>query len=73
MRVERTRHLPPEEAQRLLDACNPDFRDLVLAAMHTGFRSKGTRLLRWYNVDLAGNPPQNPTQQEGGKLVRFAT
>src|SRR5688572_6306993 len=29
--------------------------------------------LRWYNVNLAGNPPQNPPQQEGGKLVRFAT
>jgi integrase len=49
---ERTRHLSPEEAERLLACCNPDFRDVVLLAMHSGCRSKEIKTLRWNNVDL---------------------
>jgi len=34
----RARYLEPLEIERLLNACPPDFRDLVTAALHTGAR-----------------------------------
>jgi integrase len=34
----RDRYLEIDEARRLINACNPDFRDLVLAALQTGCR-----------------------------------
>lgn len=48
----RTRHLSPNEAQRLLQACAPDLRILVLTALHTGFRKSEIRSLKWSAVDL---------------------
>jgi integrase len=49
----RTRYLSEDEAIRLLDACNEDFRVVVLVAMHTGFRSQELKTLRWLSVNLA--------------------
>ena len=48
----RTRYLTDEEAVKLLAACNPDFRTVVLAAALTGFRRSELRSLRWSNVDF---------------------
>ena len=48
----RTRYLSEEEAQRLLDSCNPDFRVVVLTAMHTGCRKSELTSLRWSRVDM---------------------
>jgi len=48
----RTRYLSQLEAERLLAACNHDFRVVVLAALHTGFRSSELKSLTWTNVDL---------------------
>ena len=48
----RTRHLTQKEADRLLTACNPDFRVVVLVALHTGFRKSDLQSLKWLNVDL---------------------
>lgn len=48
----RTRYLSAKEAAKLLAACGPDLRLLVLAAMHTGFRKSELQSLRWYAVDL---------------------
>ena len=48
----RTRHLTQKEADRLLTACNPDFRVVVLVALHTGFRKSELQSLKWLNVDL---------------------
>jgi integrase len=36
--IARCRYLTETEAQKLLDACNDDFRPVVLTALHTGFR-----------------------------------
>jgi len=48
----RTRHLSAEDAQKLLEACEPTLRILVLTAMHTGFRKSEVRSLKWSAVDL---------------------
>ncbi len=49
----RTRYLEPAEAQRLLSACAADFRNVVLAALHTGLRASELRTLQWSSVDMA--------------------
>ena len=46
------RYLRQEEAGRLLTACNPDFRVVVLTAMLTGCRSSELKSLRWSSVDI---------------------
>ena len=48
----RTRFLTTEEATRLLAACNEDFRDVVLMALHSGCRKSEISSLTWANVDL---------------------
>jgi integrase len=48
----RVRHLNQREAERLLAACNPDFRVVVLVTMHTGFRSAELKSLRRPSVDM---------------------
>jgi integrase len=48
----RVRYLTEAEAGRLLSACNEDFRDVVLTAMHTGLRSNEIKTLRWSSVDM---------------------
>jgi integrase len=52
----RTRYLNQKEATTLLEACNEDFRIVVLAAMHTGFRKSELKSIRWNSVDFANGP-----------------
>jgi integrase len=49
----RVRFLTDEEEVRLLRACPPNLRPLVLAALHTGFRRGELLSLRWCDVDFA--------------------
>ncbi len=42
----RTRYLEPEQVRRLLNSCQPDFRNLVLAAVYTGARYAELAALR---------------------------
>lgn len=49
----RTRYLTQVEAERLLLACNEDFRVVVLVALHSGFRSSELKSLTWSSVDMA--------------------
>jgi integrase len=49
---QRERFLSPVEAQKLLLACPSDFRNVVLFALHSGFRSKEVKGLKWENVDF---------------------
>jgi integrase len=49
----RTRYLTEAEAKTLLEASSRDLRLVILGAMHTGFRSKELKTLRWCHVDFA--------------------
>jgi integrase len=49
---ERVRYLSDSDASRLLAACNPDFRVVVLAAMLTGLRRSELQSLTWASVDF---------------------
>jgi integrase len=51
----RTRVLSQDQAEKLLLACGPDLRVLVLAALHTGFRKSELQSLRWQNFDMLKN------------------
>ena len=44
--VARTRFLEPEELRRLLNACEPDFREIVAGAIHSGARYSELTALR---------------------------
>ena len=46
----RVRYLSSEETKRLVNACDPDFRDLVLAAFYTGARYGELRRMRVADV-----------------------
>jgi integrase len=48
----RTRWLRPEEANRLIDACNRHFQPLVIFMLYTGARAGEALWLDWRNVDL---------------------
>jgi len=48
----RWQYLEPEEAQKLVDACNPSIRPVVLVALNTGMRKGEILNLKWDNVDL---------------------
>ena len=48
----RLRYLTPEELTRLLDACAPHLRPIVLMAVHTGMRRREILSLRWTDADL---------------------
>ncbi len=48
----RLRWLEPEEEARLLDACAPSVRPVVLTALHTGCRLGELLSLRWEDVDF---------------------
>jgi integrase len=48
----RTRFLSPDKAKKLLTACNEDFRDVALMALHSGCRKSEINTLTWSNVDL---------------------
>jgi integrase len=51
----RNTYLTEEEARRVLTCCSPPLSLLVLAAMHTGFRTKELRSLTWSHVDFRNN------------------
>jgi len=49
----RERYLSKDEAQKLLNECTSKrLRVVVLAAVHTGFRSSELKSLHWTNIDL---------------------
>jgi integrase len=47
-----TRCLTPAEEDRLLDACNPHLKPVVIAALHTGYRQSELLSRRWADVDI---------------------
>ena len=48
----RVRVLSPEEEVQLLAPCGPQFKPLVIAALHTGFRGSELLSLTWNEVDF---------------------
>src|SRR5262245_1305983 len=48
----RVRHLSPDELARLLDACAPHLKPIVLLASHTGMRVREILTLTWSQVDV---------------------
>lgn len=48
----RTRRLVGDEEKRLLDACTPEFRTIVVLAIATAMRRSEIVGLRWENIDL---------------------
>ena len=51
----RTRYLSPEEKAKLLAACSPELRRVVLMALKTGMRKSELLFLRWLDVDFGAN------------------
>jgi integrase len=51
----RARRLTNDEAARLLAACGPHLRDVVIAALQTGCRKQELLSLQWQQVDWARN------------------
>jgi integrase len=51
----RARRLTNDEAARLLAACGPHLRDVVIAALETGCRKQELLSLQWQQVDWARN------------------
>jgi integrase len=48
----RTRYLTEDEGARVLANCRPNLRLVVLAALHTGFRTSELRKTTWERVDF---------------------
>jgi integrase len=48
----RVRYLTPDELTRLLDACAPHLRPIVLIAAHTGMRVQEILTLTWRQIDI---------------------
>ncbi|MFX0201861.1 MAG: tyrosine-type recombinase/integrase [Candidatus Hodarchaeota archaeon] len=48
----RTRYLTEEEIQKLLDACSPHLKPIVITALYTGLRKGEILKLRWEDVNL---------------------
>jgi integrase len=48
----RTRFLSDEKEAILLEACGPNLRSVVIAALHTGFRREELAQLTWRDVDF---------------------
>ncbi len=48
----RLRYLTREECQKLIDACDPHLRPIVITALNTGMRKGEILSLRWDQVDL---------------------
>jgi integrase len=51
----RLRYLSKEESQRLIDACAPHLRPIVITALHTGMRKGEILSLTWDQVDMTNN------------------
>jgi len=47
----RIRYVKPEEWQRLISACSPEIRNLVIFARHTGLRRSEIFNLEWSDID----------------------
>ena len=48
----RDRWLTDDEGKRLLEACSPWLKELVIFALNTGMRLSGILTLTWKGVDL---------------------
>lgn len=64
----RVRYLSDDEEVRLLAACSPRLRALVLLALHTGARLGELLALRWRDVDLAAGLLHLERSAPGGDL-----
>jgi integrase len=62
----RIRYLDANEIKRLVNACDPDFRDLVLAAFYTGARYGELCRMRAADLQLESGSVRIP-QSKGGK------
>src|SRR5204863_4827065 len=51
----RARRVTRDEAERLLAACSPHLRDVVIAALETGCRKQELLTLQWQQVHWARN------------------
>jgi integrase len=49
---ERKRYLTPQEMERLLAACSPHWKRLILTALHTGMRKNEIVSLKWEQIRL---------------------
>lgn len=59
------RWIKPEEADRLIDACAPHLRPLVVFLLYTGARAGEAVWLDWSNVDLAKPQVTFPKTKNG--------
>ena len=57
--------LRPEQAERLIDACSPHLRPLVIFLLLTGARAGEALWLDWHNVDLARAQVTFPKTKNG--------
>jgi len=48
----RLRYLEREEIKRLIEACPPDLRPIVIIALNTGMRKGEILNLKWHNIDF---------------------
>jgi integrase len=60
----RARRLTRDEAVRLLAACSPHLRDVVIAALETGCRKQELLTLQWQQVHWARNELYLPRENE---------
>ncbi len=61
----RMRWLRPEEAERLIDACSPHLRPLVVFLLYTGARVSEAVYLDWRDVDLRRRQVWFPETKNG--------
>ena len=61
----RTRYLTPEEASRLIGACKPKLRSVVLFLIYTGARLGEALALDWSRVDLRARQAFIPRTKTG--------
>ena len=62
------RVLTPEEAQRLVGACDSDLLPYVAIALFGGIRPKELQRIRWENIDLSEPQPQIAVRGKSAKV-----